>query len=107
MESLDIEQMAGNADSAARLLKSIANPHRLMLLCLLLKQEMTVSELNAMVPLSQSALSQHLAVLRKEGMVTTRKESLQVWYRLASPEVEAILATLYGIYCAPPSNPAT
>ncbi|WP_169799598.1 ArsR/SmtB family transcription factor [Ferrimonas marina] len=98
---LDIEQMADNADGAAKLLKSIANPHRLMLLCLLLKQEMTVGELNAMIPLSQSALSQHLAVLRREGLVATRKESLLVWYRLASPEVEAILATLYGLYCAP------
>ncbi|GAA5193926.1 metalloregulator ArsR/SmtB family transcription factor [Ferrimonas gelatinilytica] len=99
--ALNIDDMARNANEASRLLKSIANPHRLMILCLLLQQEMTVTELNAQVPLSQSALSQHLAVLRKEGLVQTRKESLQVWYRLASTEVEAILATLYQLYCAP------
>ncbi len=99
--TLNIDEMARNANEASRLLKSIANPHRLMILCLLLRQEMTVTELNAQVSLSQSALSQHLAVLRKEGLVQTRKESLQVWYRLASAEVEAILATLYQLYCAP------
>ncbi|WP_298444628.1 metalloregulator ArsR/SmtB family transcription factor [uncultured Ferrimonas sp.] len=98
--------MISNAEQAARLLKSIANANRLVILCSLLQQEMTVTELNKLVPLSQSALSQHLAVLRREGLVTTRKESLLVWYRLASPEVEAILSTLYQLYCDEP-NPAT
>ncbi|MBY5923487.1 ArsR/SmtB family transcription factor [Ferrimonas balearica] len=97
----DIADMADNAEAASRLLKSIANGHRLMILCLLLDKELTVGELNDQVPLSQSALSQHLAVLRKEGLVTTRKEAQMVWYQLASPEVEAILSTLHKIYCAP------
>ncbi|MBY5994201.1 ArsR/SmtB family transcription factor [Ferrimonas balearica] len=98
---IDIENMADNAEAASRLLKSISNGHRLMILCLLLDNELTVGELNDKVPLSQSALSQHLAVLRKEGLVSTRKEAQMVWYRLASAEVEAILATLHQIYCAP------
>ncbi len=102
----DFDEMISNAEQAARLLKSIANANRLVILCSLLQQEMTVTELNKLVPLSQSALSQHLAVLRREGLVTTRKESLLVWYRLASPEVEAILSTLYQLYCDEP-NPAT
>ncbi len=98
---IDIADMADNAEAASRLLKSIANGHRLMILCLLLDKELTVGELNDQVPLSQSALSQHLAVLRKEGLVTTRKEAQMVWYQLASPEVEKILSTLHQIYCAP------
>ncbi|MBY6188782.1 metalloregulator ArsR/SmtB family transcription factor [Marinobacter hydrocarbonoclasticus] len=104
MSQIDISSMAENAEAASRLLKSIANGHRLMILCLLLEKELTVGELNDRVPLSQSALSQHLAVLRKEGLVSTRKEAQMVWYRLASAEVESILATLHSIYCAPKAS---
>ncbi|TKB51933.1 winged helix-turn-helix transcriptional regulator [Ferrimonas aestuarii] len=97
---MDLESMTSNAEQASKLLKTIANPHRLMLLCLIGKQELTVSELNEQVPLSQSALSQHLAVLRREGLVSTRKEAQQVWYQLDSPEVEAIINLMYDLYCA-------
>ncbi|USD37599.1 MULTISPECIES: helix-turn-helix transcriptional regulator [Ferrimonas] len=97
--TIDLETMTGNAQQASKLLKTIANPHRLMLLCLIGKQELTVGELNEQVPLSQSALSQHLAVLRNEGLVTTRKEAQQVWYQLDSPEVEAVINLLYDLYC--------
>ncbi|BDY02976.1 metalloregulator ArsR/SmtB family transcription factor [Ferrimonas sp. YFM] len=97
--TIDLENMTTNAQEASKLLKTIANPHRLMLLCLIGKQELTVGELNEQVPLSQSALSQHLAVLRNEGLVKTRKEAQLVWYSLDSKEVEAIINLLYDLYC--------
>ncbi|MGL4900604.1 MAG: ArsR/SmtB family transcription factor, partial [Shewanella sp.] len=71
-KEIDVDAMVTNAESAAKWLKAIANPYRLMILCLLLDNELSVSELNATVPLSQSALSQHLAVLRAEDLVDTR-----------------------------------
>ncbi|WP_420811021.1 ArsR/SmtB family transcription factor [Ferrimonas lipolytica] len=101
---MTLDDMVTNAGQAAQLLKSIANTNRLVILCSLLQREMTVTELNKLVPLSQSALSQHLAVLRREGLVETRKDSLLVWYSLASPEVEAILSTLHQLFCAEPSE---
>ncbi|MGI9281671.1 MAG: ArsR/SmtB family transcription factor [Endozoicomonas sp.] len=91
--------MQSNASEAARLLKVLANPNRLMIVCMLLETELSVGQLNQKLPLSQSALSQHLAVLREEGLVATRKEAQVVYYRLAKPEVRKILAVLYEFYC--------
>ena len=91
--------MAAHAEEAARLLRSLGNPHRLMVLCLLGNGELSVGALNAGLPLSQSALSQHLAVLRDEGLVGFRRESQTLWYRIADPRTEALLATLYQLYC--------
>ncbi len=95
----DLEVMQSNASEAARLLKVLANPNRLMIVCMLLETELSVGQLNQKLPLSQSALSQHLAVLREEGLVATRKEAQVVYYRLAKPEVRKILAVLYEFYC--------
>ncbi len=94
------EAMRSNAQKASGLLKALANENRLMILCLLVEGEMTVSEINAQVDLSQSALSQHLAVLRKDGLVATRRESQIIYYRIASQDAGKILETLHGIYCA-------
>jgi DNA-binding transcriptional ArsR family regulator len=82
----------------------MSHPSRLMVLCHLMKEEHPVSELNQTVPLTQSALSQHLAGLRKAGLVDTRREGQVIYYRLSSPEVAAMLETLYRIYCTNPNN---
>lgn len=93
--------MARQAETAARFLKLMANPNRLMILCHLLDNEMSVSELNSHLPLSQSALSQHLALLRNSGLVNTRREQQTIYYSLASPEVHAVMGTLYEQFCQP------
>lgn len=93
--------MGAHAADAARLLKALANEKRLLLLCLLVEGERSVGELNARVDLSQSALSQHLAVLREDGLVTTRREAQTIYYALAEGPAQQILATLHGIYCGP------
>lgn len=95
------EEMARHAEQAAQFLKLMANPHRLMILCYLLDKEMCVSELNGHLPLSQSALSQHLAVLRNSGLVKTRRQQQVIFYRLASQEVSAIMGELYHQFCKP------
>ncbi|TAN01368.1 MAG: ArsR family transcriptional regulator [Rhodanobacteraceae bacterium] len=93
--------MEGHSDEAARLLQALASPRRLRILCMLIDDESTVGQINEHLPeLSQSALSQHLAQLREEGLVATRRESQNVWNSLSSGPVEAI-GTLHGIYCAP------
>lgn len=96
-----VGEMGRHAEDAALFLKLMANPHRLMILCHLLDGEMSVGELNGHLPLSQSALSQHLAMLRNNGMVTTRREQQTIFYSLASEEVEAVMEVLYHHFCAP------
>lgn len=99
-KEIDVSAMVTNAESAAKWLKAIANPHRLMILCLLLDKELSVTELNETVPLSQSALSQHLAVLRSEDLVATRKSSQVVFYTLKNKEVTEVISILHRKYCA-------
>lgn len=96
-----LDELRHNAHDAERLLKALANANRLMILCELHKGERSVAELNAAVPLSQSALSQHLAKLREEGIVTTRRTSQTIHYTMASLEVARIIALLYELYCGP------
>ncbi|MGA9341754.1 MAG: metalloregulator ArsR/SmtB family transcription factor [Rhodanobacteraceae bacterium] len=97
--------MHERAVEASRLLKALGNPQRLRVLCLLAGGEMSVGRINESMPeLSQSALSQHLARLRDEGMVRTRRESQTVWYALREGPAQAVIATLYAVYCAPGSN---
>ena len=98
---LDGEAMRLHAADASRVLKALANEKRLLLLCQLVEGECSVGDLNARVDLSQSALSQHLAVLRDEGLVTTRREAQTIYYALAEGPAQQILATLHGIYCGP------
>ena len=97
---LPLEQMQANAARATSLLKSMANETRLMILCQLSEKEMSVSELAEKIPLSQSALSQHLSVLRRENLVTTRRESQFVWYSLVSGDARSLIGSLYEIFCA-------
>ncbi|MGA8277386.1 MAG: metalloregulator ArsR/SmtB family transcription factor [Rhodanobacteraceae bacterium] len=94
--------MQARAEEASRLLKALGNPQRLRVLCLLASGEMSVGQINDRLPeLSQSALSQHLARLREEGLVETRREAQTVWYALMDGPAQCVIATLYEVYCIP------
>lgn len=84
--------------SATNLLKAMANENRLRILCLLDEAELSVSELNAKLALSQSALSQHLAILRREGLVATRRSSQTIYYSLQGDEARTVVDTLAKLY---------
>lgn len=99
MSNIDIQDMQENALEALGLIKSLANEHRLMILCYLVDGELSVGELNKKVALSQSALSQHLAWLRREGLVATRKEAQTIYYSLSSCEARRIMELLHEMYC--------
>ena len=95
-----IGQLARQAGKAARLLKLLANENRLLILCrLVIAGEMSVGDLADAVELSQSALSQHLAKMREDGLVATRREAQTVFYRIADPNAERLLVLLKDIYC--------
>lgn len=93
------KQMRGKAGHATILLKSMANETRLLILCQLADGERSVAELLETIPMGQSALSQHLAVLRRERLVTARREAQSVYYSLASHEVHSIIRTLHDLFC--------
>ena len=92
--------MREHAGEAARLMKALGNEARLMIVCSLAEREMSVSELNHGIPLSQSALSQQLARLREEGLVRTRREAQTIWYSLCPGPAERLIRLLHDIYCA-------
>ena len=96
---LNAEQMREHAGDAAQLLKVLANEKRLMTLCLLVDAERPVGELNALLDLSQSALSQHLAVLRDDDLVQTRREAKSIVYSIATGPAQGVLRTLHAVYC--------
>lgn len=98
--SLDLSRLADHAAEAEALLKALANSHRLMILCSLHEHEASVGELNQRVPLSQSALSQHLATLRNAGLVATRRDAQTIYYRLEDPKVMVMIDALHGLFCA-------
>ncbi len=96
----DLATFEANAGAVAALLKALANPRRLMVLCKLAEHgELTVGALAEEVGLGQSALSQHLAKMRAEGLVAFRRERQALWYRIADPRCERLLATLHDLYC--------
>lgn len=98
--ALDIQQLRDNAAAAGQLLKTLGNPDRLLLLCQLAQGERHVSELEALLGITQPTLSQQLAVLRREGLVDTRREGKQIYYRISSHEALAVIQTLYQLFCA-------
>ena len=99
LDGYDWEAMRRSAADAVYLLKSLANENRLAILCVLAEGEISVGQLNEHIPLSQSALSQHLAVLREQGLVQTRRESQTIFYRLAETPALQVIALLHDIYC--------
>lgn len=96
-----VNPLDAKADEVAATLAAMANPKRLLVLCTLLSGEKSVGDLADIVQLSPAALSQHLAKMRALRLVATRREGQTIFYSLASPEVRALLETLYRIYCAP------
>ena len=100
MEKIKFARFAGQAPIAVAVLRSLAHEGRLLVLCYLAEAgELSVGELVDRIGLSQSALSQHLARLRAEGLVATRKSAQTVYYRVAEPRILMLLATLHHLYC--------
>lgn len=94
-----IDDLRESAAQACNLLKIMANADRLLLMCQLINAELNVSELETMTEIRQPTLSQQLGVLRDEGLVSTRRAGKFIYYTLSSPEVVAIMQTLYKLYC--------
>ena len=97
----DLLLFQDNAARAAALLRLLGNERRLMILCQLADGELSVGEIQPRVGLSQSALSQHLALLREEGVVTTRRSGQTIYYRLADPAAARLIETLAELFCPP------
>lgn len=97
---MNLEAFVGKTAEASKLLKLLANEKRLLILCKLSEvDESSVNELSQHIGLSQSALSQHLAKMREQGLVATRRESQSIFYRIDNPDVAQIMETLRVIYC--------
>ena len=97
---MNIEKLLPKAEKAEAFLKALANKHRLMVLCELHQGERSVGTLMEAVGLSQSALSQHLAKLREDGLVVTRRDAQTIYYALANEDASRIMAVLYELFCA-------
>lgn len=96
---MNLSDLAARAAEAEAMIKAIANRHRLLILCSLHEGERSVTALQHTVGLSQSALSQHLARLRADRLVSTRRESQTIYYSLADANAVKLIATLHDIYC--------
>ena len=96
---MDLSDLQDKVLEASSLLKALGNEHRLLILCRLLEGERSVGELVRLVGLSQSALSQHLARLRRDRLVTTRRKAQTIYYALAGEEARAVIETLHRLYC--------
>jgi DNA-binding transcriptional ArsR family regulator len=96
---MDLEKMRLSAKTATDMLKLLGHPDRLMVLCQLKNGEQSVGELAANLGIKQSPLSQHLARMRHEGVVTSRREAQTRYYSLAGEEVEQLITVLYELYC--------
>ncbi|WGL17350.1 metalloregulator ArsR/SmtB family transcription factor [Microbulbifer bruguierae] len=97
---ISLDKMHAAASEASSMLRSLGNQDRLLLLCQLSQEELCVSDLEERLDIRQPSLSQQLGVLRREGLVATRKEGKRVYYRVADPKVLSLLQTLYQLYCA-------
>jgi ArsR family transcriptional regulator len=107
-EKLEAVTLERDAAAVAGILRALANERRLMILCRLVEWgEASVNMLAEAVGLSQSALSQHLARMREEGLVAFRRESQTLWYRIADPRVERLFATLHDLFCRQPLKSKT
>jgi len=97
--------MVAAADAAGALLKALANRHRLIILCQLTEKERSVGELAELLKIRDSTVSQHLALLRKDGLVNGRREGQTVWYSIGSEPAQELVRTLYRVYCSPACAP--
>lgn len=106
LPAMEFHDFEANALEVANVLRSLGNERRLMILCKLVEAgEMTVGALVEAVGLSQSALSQHLAKMRDDNVVTFRRDSQTLWYRIADPRIEQLMAELHRLFCR--ATPAT
>ena len=96
---MNVIELERNIDVAVGLLKALSNEKRLQILCALYKSEKNVGELEKIIGISQSSLSQHLARLRRDGLVQTRRNAQSIHYSLSDQAIEAVLKTLYELYC--------
>ena len=96
--------MQVEAGRASEMLKALANRHRLMIICQLTEGEHSVGELGAFLGIRDSTVSQHLALLRKDGIVATRRDGQTIWYSISNAPARQVVETLYRIYCAPSST---
>lgn len=101
--ALRTDKMVAAADEAGALLKSLSHPYRLIIVCQLIDKARSVGELAELLKIRDSTVSQHLALLRKDGLVDARRDGQTVWYSIGSQPARQIIETLYGIYCAPPT----
>lgn len=103
MIKIDPDHMAAAADQASELLRSLGNRHRLLILCQLTEGERSVGDLADFQNLRDSTVSQHLALLRRDGLVPARRDGQTIWYSIASPPARRVLETLFEIFCKPDS----
>src|SRR5512141_2701140 len=101
---MNVDIMEAAADSASDLLKALANRHRLLIVCQLIDGERSVGDLAEFLGLRDSTVSQHLALLRKDGLVVARRDAQTLYYSIASDPAREILTALYRVYCAPPNG---
>jgi DNA-binding transcriptional ArsR family regulator len=99
--NLELAQMQNGAGQACKLMKVLANPDRLMILCQLSKGELCVGEIEAQLGIVQPTLSQQLTVLREEDLVSTRRDGKNIYYQLNSTQALAVIKTLYKQFCQP------
>ena len=95
-----MDELLENAKRASNFLKALANENRLIILCCLAEGEKNVGELETMLSIRQPSLSQQLARLRSDGLVETRRDSKQIYYRLASEEAQQMIGLLYEMFCS-------
>ena len=95
----DLERMVDNAKRASDFLKALAHESRLMILCILAEGEKSVSELEDLLSLRQPTVSQQLARLRADGLVSTRREGKAIYYKLASEEARIVIGAIYDVFC--------
>jgi len=104
---IDIDFMEAAADQASDLLKALSNRHRLLIICQLIDGERSVGELAEFLGLRDSTVSQHLALLRRDGLVAARRDGQTIYYSITSEPAREVLKTLYQVYCAPRRPKAT
>lgn len=98
---IESDLMEQAADQASDLMKALSSRHRLLIICQLLDGERSVGELAAFLDLRDSTVSQHLALLRKDGLVSSRREAQTIYYSIESKPAREVLKTLYQVFCAP------
>ena len=103
---IDARRMAAAAKKASELMKTLGHKDRLMVLCHLTSGEKSVGELAGLLEIPQSPLSQHLARMRKENLVSTRREAQTIYYSIASREAAAMVMLMHGLYCGPDGQEA-